>query len=759
MKIKITAIITALMMIVNIGAFAAFEDIDVNTGVGNAVKQLVQLGIINGYPDGTFRPQETLTRGQFAKIAVCMLGEEQQAASRSANAIFSDVPTDHWASGYINYIAERQIINGYPDGTFGAEDTINYAQAITILIRLLGYTGEDVAYKWPDGYITKAQSLGITNGISFGTYESITRGNAAYVIYNTLLADKKAGSSVTLLSSNKFEDVIIIGDSTNDASLPEGNIATTKGNFKLADNSNIEASVYGRLGTLYLDSEQRVTAFVPEKETVLDVTLSGAALSGDGKRVEVSYNVDGKEKTTSFDGKASLYYDGKSSTLAAGVSELEAGRSASIIYTENGVFARIYLKASSVAGPYTITSGYSQIYSFFKIQNSNTMSVIRDGRNAKLENLDVYDVVYYTEGNNTLYAYTDKISGAYEEAYPLKSNVKSVKIAGREYTLSTQKAINKMNTSEGAFELGDRVTLLFGRDGEVVDVVNLAAVGSLDLVVLTKSYKEISQETETLGKSTNYISVVLPDGGEVTYEADRDYSDYVGNVMKVNYENNVAKLTVVPHTNIYGKFDSSIPSLGEYWLSENCAILELVENSAGSATVKKIELRDIITDSLTKDQVLHAETSGALRDITFLYVTDVTKTDADFGVVTEVNKNRYTVLLGDKTTQIETAVKLERGCAVEIQQTSGGQIAKRLTNIGSATKIEGYSGSRIRVDGKNYILSDYVKVYGGTYANNYTSMSLSELTNADKIQNITLYSDRSLSSGGIVRVIVVKTKN
>lgn len=759
MKIKITAIITALMMFVNIGAFAAFEDTDVNTGVGNAVKQLVQLGIINGYPDGTFRPQETLTRGQFAKIAVCMLGEEQQAASRSANAIFSDVPTKHWASGYINYIAERQIINGYPDGTFGAEDTINYAQAITILIRLLGYTGEDVAYKWPDGYITKAQSLGITNGISFGTYENITRGNAAYVIYNTLLADKKEGSSLSLLSSSSVKDIVIYGDNSINASLAIGNIETTNGVYKLADNSNITPEVYGRLGTLYLDGEKRATAFVPENETVRSVTLSSAAVSGDGRRVEIGFTENGTVKAESLPANAPLYCEGKASTLSQGVAKLEAGSEALLVYATDASFARMYLKESTLSGPRTVTAGYSQIYSFFSIVNSGTMKVIRDGRNASLSEIQAYDIVYYIAGNNTLYAYTDKVSGAYEEAYPFKSNVTSVKVGGKEYPLSTQTAIRKMNTSEGAFELGERVTLLFGRDGEVVDVVNLAAVGSLDLVVLTKSYKEVSQETDTLGKTTNYITVILPDGGEVTYEADRDYSDYVGNVMKVKYENDVAKLTVVPHTNIYGEFDSSIPSLGGYWLSENCAILELVENSSGGATVKKIELRDIITDSLTKNQVIHAETSGALSDITFLYVTDVTKTDADFGVVTEVNKNKYTVLIGDKTTQIETAVKLERGCAVEIQQTSGGQIAKRLTNVGSASKIEGYRGSRIRVNGKNYILSDYVKVYGGTYANNYTSMSVSELTDGDNIQNITLYSDRSLSSGGIVRVIIVKTKN
>ncbi|MBQ8392084.1 MAG: S-layer homology domain-containing protein [Clostridia bacterium] len=759
MKTKITALITALMMLINIGAFAAFDDINVNTGVGNAVKQLVQLGIINGYPDGTFRPEDTLTRGQFAKIAVCMLGEEQQAQSRSANAIFSDVPTDHWASGYINYIAEHQIINGYPDGTFGAEDTINYAQVLTILIRLLGYTGEDVAYKWPDGYISKAQSLGITSGISFGTYENITRGNAAYVIYNTLLADKKEGSSLSLLSSSSVKDVVIYADNSINASLAIGNIETTNGVYKLADNSNITSEVYGRLGTLYLDGEKRATAFVPENETVRSVTLSSATVSGDGKRVEIGFTENTAAKSESLSGSAPVYYEGKASTLSQSAAKIEPGSEALLLYANDGSFARMYLKESTLSGPRTVATGYSQIYSFFNIVNSTAMKVIRDGKNASLSEIQAYDVVYYMAGNNTLYAYTDKASGVYEEAYPLKSNVTSVKVGGKEYPLATQTAIGKMNTSDGAFELGDRVTLLFGRNGEVVDVVNLAAVGSLDLVVLTKSYKEVSQETDTLGKTTNYITVVLPDGGEVTYEADRDYSDYVGNVMKVKYENDVAKLTVVPHTNIYGKFDSSIPSLGEYWLSENCAILELVKNSAGGATVKKIELRDIVTDSLTKNQVIHAEMSGALKDITFLYVTDVTKTDADFGVVTEVNNNKYTILIGEKTTQIETAVKLERGCGVEIQQTSDGQIAKRLTNVGTASKIEGYSGGRIRINGKNYILSDYVKVYGGTYANTYTSMSLSELANGDNIQHVTLYSDRSLSSGGIVRVIVVKTKN
>ena len=195
MKTKITAILLILMLSLQMVSFAAFSDVDETSEVGAAINQLVNLGILSGYPDGTFNPDALLTRAQFAKIAVCMLGIEKEAASLAGTSVFSDVNADHWASGYVNCIAQKGIINGYPDGSFGAEDTITYAQALTILVRLLGYNGADLNYNWPDAYIKKAQSLGITRGMTFDTYENVTRGNAAYIINNTLFADKKEGSS------------------------------------------------------------------------------------------------------------------------------------------------------------------------------------------------------------------------------------------------------------------------------------------------------------------------------------------------------------------------------------------------------------------------------------------------------------------------------------------------------------------------------------------------------------------------------------
>ncbi len=750
MKTKITAILLIIMLSLQTVSFAAFNDVDSTSKVGTAINQLVNLGILSGYPDGTFRPEGLLTRAQFAKIAVCMLDAEKEAESLSGISVFGDVPKNHWANGYINCIAQRGIINGYPDGTFGAEDTITYAQALTILVRLLGYEGQDVNYNWPEGYIKKAQSLGITEGMTFGTYENVTRGNAAYIIYNTLFADKKPGSTIDILSTTSVEDVVIYADSSINVAVPDDAILTTSGTYKLSGNIAISKDVYGKMGTLYIDSEKKVISFVPDNESLRHILITSAIVSGD--KIEITFTENGVTKKEKFDSGLTVYINGRETTLS-GV-QLEAGVEITLFYTESGSLARAWMKETALAGPVTIMSDYSQVYSSFNI--SGTMPrTIRDGKNATLSDVELYDVVYYMESTNTLYAYSEKASGTYEEAYPYKSDVTSVKVGGREYTLATQNAISKMDTSAGAFEIGDRVTLLFGKNKEVVDVVPVSSDVSLDIVVLTRSYKKISTDRENEGASTRYIDVTLADGTEVTYEADRDYSDHIGDVMKIEFNGSVAKLTYVVPTVISGEFDKNIPSLDGHWFSKDCTILELTGNDGDVATVKKIELREIETTNLNSNQVIHAYTSGTMQDIYFLYVKDVTKTDATYGVVTKINNRNYTILVDDKTINIKTSLLIEISSAVEIKNTQDGQMVEPLFKIATGDSIEGFESGRIRVGGKNYLISDYVKVYGASSKNGYESMSLSQIINDKNLRKIDLFSDKPLSSGGVIRAIVV----
>ncbi|MBQ3022657.1 MAG: S-layer homology domain-containing protein [Clostridia bacterium] len=755
MKTKITAIFIIIMLLLQTVSFAAFTDVDKTSDVGSAITQLVNLGVLSGYPDGSFVPDGLLTRAQFAKIAVCMLGAEKEALSLSGNNVFSDVGANHWASGYINCIAQKGIINGYPDGSFGAEDTITYAQALTILVRLLGYDGKDVNYNWPDGYIKKAQSLGITKGMIFDTYENVTRGNAAYIIYNTLFADKKEGSSINLLSSSSVEDVVIYADSTISASVPNGSVLTTAGTYKLSANSTISEADFWKSGTLYLDSDKKAISFVPENETSRAVTIISSTVNAD--KVEITFTEDGIIKEEKFSATAPVFYEGAASVFASVSPSVETGSEALLFYDENGNFARAYVKKSSLIGPVTVTSGASQVYSSFNIKG-NDIKIIRDGQNAILSDVEVYDVVYYMENTNTIYAYSDKASGIYEEAYPYKSEVTSVKVGGREYALSTQTAMRKMNTSEGAFEIGERVTLLFGRNKEVVDVVSLSAGEVSDLVVLTRSYKQISTDRENAGESISYIDVVLTDGTNTTYRADSDYSDYIGEVMRLGFDGNIATLEYVTPNVIHGEFDKNVPSLDGHWLSKDCPIFELTRISESVAEVKKIDVRDIETTTLNSDQVIHAYTSGTMQDIYFLFVKDVTKKESTFGVVTKVSGRNHTILVEDETININTALLMSVSSAVEIKTTENGMQADPLIKIATGYNIEGYEDGRIRIDGRNYNISDYVKVYGASSEKGHESMSMSQILNNKNITKIDLFSDKILSAGGVVRAIVVSLK-
>lgn len=754
---KFLSVILAVLLL-QTSAFAAFYDVDSNTEVGQAVQQLTKLGIISGYPDGSFHPNDTLTRGQMARIAVAMLGENTAAQTRSGNSVFTDVDQSHWANGYINYISELGIISGYPDGTFCADQVINYAQLLTILVRLLGYSGEDVAYRWPDGYINKANALNITGGIEFSPYEGVTRGNAAYLVYNALSAEKNSNSNISLMSKSSKEDIIIYGNSSVDASLAAGTITTTGGSYKLSAASTIDTDDFGKLGTLYLDNDGKAIAFVPEKESSRSITISSAAYNADTNTVEITFTENGNIKTESFNGNASAFYSGKSSAMAEAVSEMETGREALLFYSGTDAFTRIYLKESTMDGPKTVQNNYSDVYSLFAIPSGQTPKVIRNGRNAELTDIKMYDVVYYMESINTIYAYTDKISGTYEKAYPIKASVTTVTVAGKEYTLSTQKAVNKMNETEGAFALGERVTLLLGRNGEVVDVISAGQSGVLDIAVVTNSYSEISTEQDTEGQRIRYVSLVMPDGSSTIYKTDKDYTGYIGSVVKINYENEIASLQAVAQNVISGKFDSYAPSLDGHLFTDDYTILELVDlPQSGEATVKKIEAHDIDVTSLTRNQVIHAQTSGSTKDISFLYVKNVTKSASQFGVVTQaLSSNQYTVLYGTTTRNISTAYKVSTGDGVEVTFDGSSVSATPLTRLDRGS-IEGYESGKIRVNSKTYVVSDYVEIYGGMLAKDFSSMSVEEML-SDNTVSVTLYSDQSAQNGGIVRVIVVQTK-
>ena len=111
---------------------SGFSDVNEGDWYNNAVSTMVQAGILNGYSDGTFRPNANITRGEFATIAARFLSNPYSTKDR-----FYDTE-GHWAEVYINRAAEAGWIDGYPDGTFRPDQAITRAEAVTLVNAVLG---------------------------------------------------------------------------------------------------------------------------------------------------------------------------------------------------------------------------------------------------------------------------------------------------------------------------------------------------------------------------------------------------------------------------------------------------------------------------------------------------------------------------------------------------------------------------------------------------------------------------------------------
>ena len=126
-----------------------YSDVSEDDWYNNAVSTLTNAGIIDGYEDGTFKPNGNITRAEFATIAVRFF-----EATYEGENLFPDID-GHWAQDYINEAANAGIVDGYPDGTFGPQKRITRAEAMTMVNRTIDrhphkdHLLEDMIV-WPD---------------------------------------------------------------------------------------------------------------------------------------------------------------------------------------------------------------------------------------------------------------------------------------------------------------------------------------------------------------------------------------------------------------------------------------------------------------------------------------------------------------------------------------------------------------------------------------------------------------------------------
>ena len=206
MKKRIFSLLAALCLLAALtvpparAASSLFPDIR-DSETAAAVEALRLMGVLDGYSDGTFRPDGNLNRAQFCKMVIQATGSEKDLGRYAAMTVFPDVRPSHWAASYINLAARgRKIVAGYADGSFHPERDVTLGHAVTILLRLLGYKDEDIGGVWPDGYVAQASSTGLLDGVGSDGRASLTRGQAARLFRNLLRAETASGGEFYSLS-------------------------------------------------------------------------------------------------------------------------------------------------------------------------------------------------------------------------------------------------------------------------------------------------------------------------------------------------------------------------------------------------------------------------------------------------------------------------------------------------------------------------------------------------------------------------------
>ena len=106
----------------------------------SAFVKLHLMGVFAGYPDQTFKPDRPVTRSEFLAVTIRALNFEKYVAGFKGATQYPDTAIDHWSTGYINMGTAFGIVKGYPDGTFHPDGNVTYAEATTMLVRMLGYT-------------------------------------------------------------------------------------------------------------------------------------------------------------------------------------------------------------------------------------------------------------------------------------------------------------------------------------------------------------------------------------------------------------------------------------------------------------------------------------------------------------------------------------------------------------------------------------------------------------------------------------------
>ncbi|SHM15127.1 S-layer homology domain-containing protein [Caldanaerovirga acetigignens] len=654
-KSLVTLLVLVFVLSIMSTGFAAAKFSDVkDEDLSDALARLVALKIIDGYPDGTFKPNNNITRAEFAKVVVTSLGLGNAAQYAQGMTKFKDVTAAHWASGYIKVASDLGVVNGYPDGTFKPENNVTYAEAITMIVRALGYEPKAQALGgYPGGYLAIAAEKGITDKVNVVSTLAATRADVAKMVNNSLdvnlMEQTGFGTNVTFqevdktlltakLNVKEYKDYRVVATPKVDSKLDkdeikikskDGSISTFKvGDFVKAD------ELLGLKLTAWVKDDKIIFVDYDEAQVVFDMV----AENSDGKEISLIKADD----TYDFAEDVTVYVD-HTKAKAADLKEGQYGRF--ILEKGEVVFVDVVTPEVGMDGiivkdvstkDKTITYIYdSDEESELDLADADAYYIYKDGEEISLDDVKEDDVLYVAKIDDEYYitVVRDKIKGKIE-----KAKDGSITVNGKTYDKGLVATASQDN---------DKTVVAYNADA-VKDLIGETAVVLLDMNGQVRHVRGDVQETSDkmyglVIKGQDYYDTIkiFVNGETKTYEVKRGSSDVPntekldnlkGKIVeftlnkdgKINYLNNVT-----PTTGYTGyRFDDDYNAI----LSSSGSVLAYVTSSTQIVRAEAYNSGEFDTDDL--DALKWDDIKSKTPDISSsIYVVTNSKREAVFAVI------------------------------------------------------------------------------------------------------------------------------
>lgn len=490
-----------------------FRDISDHT-TAVAVESMRLLGVVDGYKDGSFRPNQPLNRAQFCKMAVYAMGSAKELGRYRTITIYPDVKPSYWAAPYINLLSrssaqgsknlnsgtdgdggsgsspvihEKPIISGFADGKFHPGDPATVGQAVTILMRMLGYQDENMGGVWPQSYMTEAAIIGLTDGVSTNAYAPITRGQAAKLFANLLRANLAEGGSFAATLGTPVENLMVISSEAKGSNGVKNALEVSNGSvYTFADNKGSNGLFDGTKGTLIVNAKGQALTFLPDNVGSNKVVTVATA--------EANRLTDLQGAVYTMSPSLAAYHNGKETTWGEVYTWLNAGTSVTLYLDAGGNVNFVLIGGGAQSSAAVIVDRDQSSTGFDSLAGGRTdFKIYKNGMEASGADLRRYDVATYSSTTNTIRVSDTRITGYYESCKPSPKEPSEITMMGHNFpVLST--AIDTL----ADFRPGDQLTLLLTEDNQVAGALPATSGNAGNAMGIVKEVSEGSATVDLL---------------------------------------------------------------------------------------------------------------------------------------------------------------------------------------------------------------------------------------------------------------------